>query len=157
VGYLSPVDRCACFPLTTAISQRSSLCTGSALTVKPTSPHSVPIVGCYRMSRKGIGLQRSDPMCKVMWLAFSLTLALLFVHPASAQPRCTETDLWANGTPATLKTIARRNARAAWLARARGELGETYATWSNAKGPRITCPRTQRMYTCTVSARACRA
>ena len=96
-------------------------------------------------------------MCKAMLLAFSLALALLIVHPASAQPRCTETDVWANGTPSGLKTIARRNARVAWLGRVRSELGDTYATWSRAKGPRITCPRKQRMYTCTVSARACRA
>jgi hypothetical protein len=94
---------------------------------------------------------------KLMPFAFSLALALLAVHPASAQPRCTEVDLWANGSPSALKTIARRHAREAWLARVRTELGETYAMWSRAKGPRITCPRKQRMYTCTVSARACRA
>ena len=96
-------------------------------------------------------------MCKVMSFAFSLALALLVVPPASAQPHCKETDVWANGTPAALNSIARRHARAAWLARVRSELGEDYATWSRAKGPRITCPRKQRMYTCTVSARPCRA
>jgi hypothetical protein len=96
-------------------------------------------------------------MCKVMSFAFSLALALLVVPPASAQPRCQKSDVWANGAPAALNSVARRRARAAWLAGVRSKLGEAYSNWSRAKDRRTTCLGNQRQYTCTVSARPCRA
>jgi hypothetical protein len=96
-------------------------------------------------------------MCKVMSFAFSLALALLVVPPASAQPRCQKSDVWANGTPAALNSIARRHARTAWSARVRSEVSEAYATWSRSSDRRTSCFREQRKYSCTVSARPCRA
>ena len=92
---------------------------------------------------------------------FFLIFALLPTRFASAQPHCRENDVWANGTPGVLKSTARRHARTAWLARVRGDMGQAYAAWGIAKDRRITCARAQqqrqRQYTCTVSARPCRA
>ena len=96
-------------------------------------------------------------MCKVILLTFFLTLAVLIGPPASAQPRCQKSDVWANGKPAALNSIARRHARAAWSARVRSEVSEAYATWSRSGDRRTSCFREQRKYRCTVSARPCRA
>ena len=96
-------------------------------------------------------------MCKLASIAFYFALALLVVPPASAQLSCEKADVWANGTPAALSSLARRRARAAWSARVRGEVGDAYATWSRASSRRTSCLREQRMYSCTVSARPCRA
>ena len=96
-------------------------------------------------------------MCKLMPFAFSLALELLVVPPASAQPRCQKSDLWANGEPAALKRVAKHRARAAWLGGVRSKLGEGYASWTRAKDRRTSCLRDQRQYTCTISARPCSA
>ena len=101
-------------------------------------------------------------MSRVLTVAFSFMIfALLVTRFASAQSLCGETDVWANGTPGLLRFTARRHARDAWSARAQGDLGQAYATWSRAKDRRLTCVRAQqqrqRQYTCTASARPCRA
>ena len=101
-------------------------------------------------------------MSRVLAVAFSFMIfALLVTRFASAQSLCGGTDVWANGTPGLLRFTARRHARDAWSARAQGDLGQAYATWSRAKDRRLTCVRAQqqrqRQYTCTASARPCRA
>lgn len=101
-------------------------------------------------------------MSRALAMVFTFMIFALLATPViSAQPLCRESDVWANGTPGVLKSAAQRRARVAWVARVRGELGQAYTNWGIAKNRRITCVRPQQQraphYTCTVSARPCRA
>ena len=49
--------------------------------------------------------------------------------PAAAEPRCSEQEISATGAPGRIHFSARRNARLAWSAKVRAELGKGYATW----------------------------
>src|SRR4051812_10876205 len=96
-------------------------------------------------------------MFKATTLAFIFTLSLLVATPVSAQPRCKEKEVWANGSPGMVRVAARQRAQVAWLVKVHREFGEAYAKWGKAKDRRTSCVREHRQFTCTVSARPCRA
>jgi hypothetical protein len=94
------------------------------------------------------------PFCSILLaLAFGMSLAA----PAAAEPRCTDRIVSASGTPGRIHVTGRRNARVAWSAKVRSELGEAYASWGRAASRRFDCTLVNWRYRCTVAARPCKS
>jgi hypothetical protein len=58
-----------------------------------------------------------------MLRGLAIVAALLTAAPAAAEPRCSEREISATGAPGRIHFSARRNARLAWSAKVRAELG----------------------------------
>lgn len=86
-----------------------------------------------------------------------LGLILLNSSPASAEPRCSEKVFTAEGTPGVIHFTGRRNARNAWSAKVRNELGPAYATWDRATKRRMDCAINDRRFVCSAVANPCRS
>lgn len=84
-------------------------------------------------------------------------VAALITTPASAEPRCSERSFTASGTPGRVHFSGRRNARLAWAAKVRSELGQAYATWDRATSRNFDCVYAEWHYRCTATARPCRS
>jgi hypothetical protein len=84
--------------------------------------------------------------------------ALLTAAPASAEaPRCSERHFTASGAPGRVHFTGRRNARLAWAAKVRAELGQPYATWDRAVSRNFDCKFSEWRYHCSATARPCRS
>jgi hypothetical protein len=83
---------------------------------------------------------------------------MLAVHTAAAdEPRCSERHFSAAGAPGRIHFTGRRNARLAWSAVVRAELGQAYATWDRAVSRRFRCTFSEWRYHCSATARPCRS
>jgi hypothetical protein len=91
----------------------------------------------------------------VCCLGFALMSAS--VLPAVAEPRCSERQISAAGTPGRIHFTGRRNARLAWAAKVRAEFGQAYASWDRASSRRFECSFSERRFRCTAAARPCRS
>jgi hypothetical protein len=92
----------------------------------------------------------------VITVAIAAGSALMAVQ-AAAQPRCSERAISATGKPRLLHGTARRQARIAWSAIARSQLGDAYASWGRARARNFDCVRAEGRFLCSVSAKPCRA
>ena len=94
-------------------------------------------------------------MFKVLALCFAA--ALLIPAPASAESRCSEKQFAATGEPGRIHFTGRRNARVAWVAKVKAELGDRYATWDRAVSRSFNCTYADLHYHCSATARPCRS
>ena len=92
-----------------------------------------------------------------MLRGLAIVAALLTAAPAAAEPRCSEREISATGTPGRIHFSARRNARLAWSAKVRAELGNAYATWDRATRRNFDCTFSKWQYRCSATARPCRS
>lgn len=89
--------------------------------------------------------------------ALCVAAALLIPARASAEPRCSEKQFAAAGEPGRIHFTGRRNARVAWAAKVKAELGDRYATWDRAVSRSFSCTYSDWRYHCSATARPCRS
>ena len=82
---------------------------------------------------------------------------LVIAAPALAEPRCSEKQFSATGEPGRVHFAGRRNARLAWAAKVKEELGNAYATWDRAVSRSFNCSYADWSYRCSATARPCRS
>lgn len=95
-------------------------------------------------------------MPKALPCCFAIALTVL-AAPAAAEPRCSERTFSASGAPGRIHFTGRRNARLAWAAKVRSELGPAYATWDRAVSRNFDCTFADWRYRCSAAARPCRS
>jgi hypothetical protein len=87
----------------------------------------------------------------------AIAVALLTASPAISEPRCSAKQFAASGAPGRIHFIGRRNARLAWAAAVRADLGDAYATWDRATSRNFDCTFSDWHYRCSATARPCRS
>lgn len=96
-------------------------------------------------------------MARLLAILVATMLLALPAGRASAE-QCVHKQIKVMGAPGLIETVARRRARAAWIARVKGsrKLGPAYAAWLRAKDKTYNCRKAGKGYACEAVATPCR-